>query len=223
MTLMPKPHFNPACSMHVDSTRVDVPFHCKCDARIVVLSAEPRKRGQAQWRWRAEVEGNLLLSNRGLARTFTTSDRAYRAATDFITAAKAKEDALVDFHQGGAVKRSAKMSAKPQQKTAAKPLPKKFQGAEVVRGEGMNSDKLDSFVEQRAMDGFDATADMWIVIENNALEDLDDTVEVKGFDNKEEAVRFAQARSNGNVDHRVLRVTEQVLVVATMNEPCSSG
>ena len=97
-------------------------------------------------------------------------------------------------------------------------LPKKFQGAEVVRGEGMNIKELDRFLERRAMDGFDATADMWIVIENNALEDIDDSVEVKGFDNKAEAVRFAQARSKGNVDHRVLRVTEQVLVVATDND-----
>lgn len=103
-------------------------------------------------------------------------------------------------------------------KTAVKQLPKKFQGAEVVRGEGMNADELDRFLDRWAMDGFDATADMWLVIENNALEDIDDSVEVKGFDNKAEAVRFAQARSKGNVDHRVLRVTEQVLVVATDND-----
>lgn len=99
-----------------------------------------------------------------------------------------------------------------------KHLPKKFQGAEVVRGEGMNSDKLDTFVERRAMDGFNATKDMWLVIEDKALEDVDDSVEVKGFDNKAEAVRYAQARSKGNVDHRVLRVTEQILVIATMND-----
>jgi len=102
--------------------------------------------------------------------------------------------------------------------TVKRRLPKKFQGAEVVRGEGMNGDELDHFLERRAMDGFDATVDMWLVIENNALEDIDDSVEVKGFDNKAEAVRYAQACSKGNVDHRVLRVTDQVLVVATDND-----
>lgn len=102
--------------------------------------------------------------------------------------------------------------------TVKKRLPKKFQGAEVVRGEGMDSDALDSFLERLALNRFDATADMWLVIENTALEDLDDSVQVKGFDNKDAAVQFAQARSHGNVDHRVLRVTAQVLVVATDND-----
>ena len=111
------------------------------------------------------------------------------------------------------------MKPSSKKKSAAKKdLPKTFRGAEVVRGEGMNSDKLDTFVERKAMDGFDATKDMWIVIEDKALEDVDDSVEVKGFSNKAEAIRFAQARAHGNVDHRVLRVTEQVLVIATMNE-----
>ena len=99
-----------------------------------------------------------------------------------------------------------------------KRLPKKFRGASVVRGLGMNGDKFDAFVEREAMDQFDAAGDMWIVVENNALEDLDDSVEVKGFSSKDAAVRYARAMANGNVDHRVLRVTEQVLVVATRNE-----
>lgn len=116
------------------------------------------------------------------------------------------------------MKKPPKTAVKKPPKTAAKSLPKKFRGADVVRGEGMKSVDLDRFLEQRAMDQFDATNDMWIVIEDNALEDLDDSVEIKGFDNKAEAVRFAQARSNGNVDHRVLRVTAQVLVVATDND-----
>jgi hypothetical protein len=107
--------------------------------------------------------------------------------------------------------------AKPTKKSPAK-MPAKFQGAVVLRGEGMNSDELDSFTERNAMDTFDATRDMWLVIENSALKDLDNSVEVKGFSDKDLAVRYAQACSNGNVDTRVLRVTEQVLVIATMNE-----
>lgn len=183
--------------MHVDAPRVDVPFHCKCDARITIFPQLTRGK------WLAEVEGNLLRTARGQARTFTTADRAYRAAAGFLAATKAKEDALAAFHQ---------------KEACVGKLPKTFGGAEVVRGEGMNADELDAFLERRAMDSFVATADMWLVIENNALEDIDDSVEVKGFDNKAEAVRYAQARSKGNVDHRVLRVTDQVLVIATMND-----
>lgn len=103
-------------------------------------------------------------------------------------------------------------------KAAVKSLPKKFRGAEIVRGKGMNGDKLDLWLERKALDGFDASADMWIVVQDTSLEDLDDSVEVKGFATKEDALVFARARSNGNVNHRVLRVTDQVLVVATENE-----
>lgn len=99
-----------------------------------------------------------------------------------------------------------------------KPLPKTWRGAEVVRGLGMKSDDLDTFLETKAMDGFDPKREMWIVVEDKALDDLDDSVEIKGFADKDDAIRFAQARANGNVDHRVLRVTDQVLVVGTMND-----
>ena len=94
------PHPNPMCGMHVNNARVAGfhPFHCTCDARAGVFATVPRD-GRAPAQWRAEVEGNALLSNRGLPRTFKTSDRAYLAAAKFIAAAKAKEDALADFHQ----------------------------------------------------------------------------------------------------------------------------
>lgn len=111
------------------------------------------------------------------------------------------------------------MKAKAKAKeTKMKPLPKIWRGAEVVRGQGMKSDDLDTFLEEKALDGFDAKRGMWIVVEDRALEDLDDSAEIKGFLDKDDAIRFAQARSNGNVDHRVLRVTDQVLVVGTMND-----
>lgn len=90
-------------------------------------------------------------------------------------------------------------------------------GAAVVRGSGMPADQLESFLERNALEGFDVRTDLWLVIKDRALEDLDASVEVKGFANKEDAVRYAQALANGNIDHRVLRVTEQVRVVATMN------
>jgi hypothetical protein len=98
-----------------------------------------------------------------------------------------------------------------------KKLPKKFQGAAVVRGLGMKSADLDKFTEREALDQFDATRDMWIVVENGALEDLDNSTQIKGFLTEKDAIRYARAMSNGNVDHRVLRVTAQTLVVATDN------
>ena len=102
--------------------------------------------------------------------------------------------------------------------TKKKALPKTFRGAKVVRGLGMKSDELDTLIEEKAMDSFDATREMWVVVEDRTLEDLDGLAEVKGFADKEAAIRFAKARAKGNVDHRVLRVTDQVLVVGTLND-----
>ena len=114
-------------------------------------------------------------------------------------------------------KKTVKKPSKPAKK-ALKKLPPTFGSAAVVRGQGMDSDKLDDFLDCRAMDEFDAVRDMWLVIEDRALRDLEGSVEVKGFRNKEDTVLYAQARANGNVDHRVLRVTEQVLVIGTWND-----
>lgn len=99
-----------------------------------------------------------------------------------------------------------------------KKLPKTFQGAEVVRGLGMKSKQLDNLVDKKALDAFEAKRPMWIVVEDKALEDPDGSVQIKGFRDKDDAIRFACACANGNVDHRVLQVTDQVLVVATLNE-----
>jgi hypothetical protein len=98
-----------------------------------------------------------------------------------------------------------------------KKLPKKFQGAAVVRGLGMNSDKLDVLVEKKSLGQFDAMRDTYLVLENDALED-DFGVTVRCFRDEAEALRYARAMANGNVDHRVLRVTAQTLVIATRNE-----
>jgi len=101
---------------------------------------------------------------------------------------------------------------------STKALPKMWQGAVVERGEGMNGDALDDFIEQRSLDQFCAArGDHFLVVENNALEDDMGTV-IRAFDNYDEALRCAKAQSKGNIDHRVLRVTTQTLVVATMND-----
>jgi hypothetical protein len=100
-----------------------------------------------------------------------------------------------------------------------KKLPKKFQGANVVRGLGLNQDKFDALVERKALDQFNAMKDTYLVIENGALED-DFGVVVRCFADEAEAIRYARAMANGNVDHRVLRVpaNAHTLVVGTRNE-----
>lgn len=108
------------------------------------------------------------------------------------------------------------MTKKPP-KAAVKPLPKKFRGADVVRGLGMKSEALDELVDRKALDVFDATRDTWLVVEDRAIE-VDGSCEPRCFHKKEDALRYARAMANGNIDHRVLRVTEQILVVGTNNE-----
>jgi hypothetical protein len=101
---------------------------------------------------------------------------------------------------------------------STKALPKLHRGASVERGKGMNADKLDEFIEQKSLDQFDASrGDHFLVVENNALEDDMGTV-VRAFLDYDEALVYAKAQASGNVDHRVLRVTAQTLVVATMND-----
>jgi hypothetical protein len=98
-----------------------------------------------------------------------------------------------------------------------KKLPKKFQGASIVRGLGMDSGKFDDLIEKKSLDQFDAMRDTWLVVEDNALED-DFGVVVRCFADEAIAIRYARAMGSGNVDYRVLRVTQQTLVVATEND-----
>jgi hypothetical protein len=81
----------------------------------------------------------------------------------------------------------------------------------------MNSDKLDDLILKESLDHFDAMKETFLVVENSALED-DMGVVVRCFADEAVAVRYARALANGNVDHRVLRVSGQTLVVATGNE-----
>jgi hypothetical protein len=92
-----------------------------------------------------------------------------------------------------------------------KRLPKKFRGADVVRGKVMNAEKFDKFIMQRAL---------FLVVENDALEDghADRGSMVRCFSDKDDALRYARAMSAGNIDHRVLRVTDQVLVIGAHND-----
>lgn len=107
-----------------------------------------------------------------------------------------------------------------QVKPSTGKLPKKFRGADVVRGKGMNGKMLDEFVQSNALDQFDALRETYLVIEDGALEDghRDRGVVVRCFRDKDDALSYAQAMAAGNIDHRVLRVTGQTLVVATHNE-----
>lgn len=96
------------------------------------------------------------------------------------------------------------------------PLPRKFQGATVVRGLAMASRKLEALLDRRALEQFDATRETFLVVEDGALGD--DCVVVRCFLNQADAIRCARALSNGNIDHRVLRVSDQTLVIATENK-----
>lgn len=96
------------------------------------------------------------------------------------------------------------------------PLPKTFQGARVVSGKGLNYKKFDEMKLRHAHDQFRATEPTYLVLDNNALEDGDS--EVVCFSDEAKAIRFAQAKANGNVDQRVVRITEHVLVIATEND-----
>lgn len=96
------------------------------------------------------------------------------------------------------------------------PLPKTWRGAQVLRGQGMNGDALEDFLDRKSCDEFDPTREQWLVIEDQALLDRGST-EVRVFSKKLDAIRCARALSNGNINHRVIGLGEQILVVATEN------
>lgn len=108
---------------------------------------------------------------------------------------------------------------KTKRRPGRRALPKTFQGAAVVRAKGMNGDRFEKLVEETALDQFSAGRDIYVVVPDKQLEhDHGPWGDVQAFVDRETAVKVAQARGNGNVDHRVLRVTEQILVIATDND-----
>lgn len=96
-----------------------------------------------------------------------------------------------------------------------KKLPKTWRGAAVVRGKGMHYKKYEALVETHALDVFEAERESWLVVRDDLTNGLGPP---KLFASYDRALAFARAESNGNVDHRVLRIDGQTLVVATENE-----
>lgn len=92
--------------------------------------------------------------------------------------------------------------------------PKIFQGAKVIHGLGMVTHEIEA-LEDNSLSQFDAREECWLVLPDGVLEEGALSVNPRGFTDKELAIRYAQACANGNIDYRVLRVTEQILVVAT--------
>lgn len=101
-----------------------------------------------------------------------------------------------------------------------RPLPRAFAGAAVVDGQGMMSSEIDKLIDKHALNEFYTQKDegVFLVVEDDALQDLDDSVSIKLFLKEDHAIRYAQSQASGNVNQRVLKVTDQTLVVATMNE-----
>jgi hypothetical protein len=109
--------------------------------------------------------------------------------------------------------KKSKTAYKPQ-----RPLPATFAGADVVEGKGMLQKHFDALVEENALTEFiTAPEGVYLVIPEDAVHD-ETYCQVKLFIDKTKAIRYAQALSNGNVDHRVLKVTDQTLVVGTESE-----
>lgn len=96
-----------------------------------------------------------------------------------------------------------------------KKLPKMFRGASVVRGKGMKMSAVEKLTGTHAVGAWSDSVKLFVVVADEMDQFFSD---VKAFTDKAKAIRFAQACSNGNVNHRVLTVTAQTLVVATENE-----
>lgn len=122
-------------------------------------------------------------------------------------------------HKSTKVKKKSQKAPRPSPfQKSTRPLPATFRGAAVIRGEGMNADEFDTFLERRARDAFDADRDNWLVVEDRALHDIDGSTRILVFNDKADAIKCAKGLSNGNVDHRVIKLTDQILVIGTYND-----
>lgn len=99
---------------------------------------------------------------------------------------------------------------------------KKLGGHPVVyatKRDGLGPKAWDSLVERFAHAGDEwplkPNGPFWVVVGNSMDYSFN---EMRVFSDEEKAMKYAKAASQGNVDHRVLKVVEATLVIATDNE-----
>lgn len=114
---------------------------------------------------------------------------------------------------------ATKRSPKKLIKASTKPLdalPATYRGAKVVRGKGTHHAKMDRIRGRYALVSYQADKTVYLVVDDSGLDS--GLNELKLFDDYAIAEQYAQGLSYGNVDHRVLTITAQTLVVATDND-----
>jgi hypothetical protein len=89
-----------------------------------------------------------------------------------------------------------------------------------TKRDGLSREKWDDLVYKHAAGGDEwplkTKGAFFLVVQDNM--DRHIATEVKVFSDEKIAFKYAKAASNGNVDHRVLKVVEATLIVATENE-----
>ena len=117
------------------------------------------------------------------------------------------------------MKKKSTSKKKPSRPKAHRPLPASFAGADVVDGKGMHSDDYDQLLEEHALDEFITSPEgVYLVIDDDALTAGGAFHDPALFVDRDKAIQCARSRACGNTNHRVLKVTDQVLVVGTDNE-----
>jgi hypothetical protein len=109
----------------------------------------------------------------------------------------------------------------PPKKRRRRPLPEVHHGATVSRGRSLGQRALDRLVDRAERGWSPADLELYVVVPDVSL--ADESCEIRAFRKFDDGLRFAQAMSHGNVDHRVLRVVAQTLVVATENDLDAGG
>lgn len=103
-------------------------------------------------------------------------------------------------------------------KEKKEPLPKKYRGADIVYGLGLKQKAYDTLVEKHALESsldLEIGKPGYLVTRRESHDGWDNP---KLFRNKKDALRFARAEANGNVDHVVLEVRLDTTVIGTENE-----
>ena len=98
-----------------------------------------------------------------------------------------------------------------------KKLPKMYGGVALARGKGVNYKTIDKLVGEQAWSGDEWPRGEFYVVTADRKDDTD-LRDGKVFSKLDDATKYARSCGNGNVDHRVLRCTNELLVIATRNE-----
>jgi hypothetical protein len=94
-------------------------------------------------------------------------------------------------------------------------MTKTYGGFPLVPGKGMKAGKYDDLVEREARVDWPRKGEPCFIVVPDVIDEPGGLDPLIVFEDKDAALAVAKANSNGNMRHRVLIVTDQIVVAST--------